>query len=114
MERSAHKGEKALSGQIRSAIDEPSLLGAIRHRALRNRLDVGLIWLRQVRGVGVWNRSLFTHPRDRDARVETSRKRETDLFPLWNALKDVRHRYLPRNVTDVALSFKKAAFSYTE
>ena len=58
---------------------------------LRDLVVVGLVRLAEVRGVGVGDRALRTHPVKRGAGVEAAGKCDADLLARGNALQNVRH-----------------------
>src|ERR1700753_1288948 len=72
------RGE-AFGGQLRAAIDQAGLLGAVQHRLARDLVVVGLVGLAQVGGVGVGDRTLVAHPVQRRAGVEAAREGDADL-----------------------------------
>ena len=53
------------------AVDETREFGAVFERAVRDRVDVVLIGLAQVTGVGAGDRAFVSHPGDGDGCVET-------------------------------------------
>ena len=77
---------------------------AVRPRAARNVVVVGLVGLAEVRRVGVRNRALRAHPVQRRARVETAGKRDADLLADGKILQDVRHEGAPSSVRKIGYS----------
>ena len=77
--------------ELRAAVDEARLLGAVLQRAARDLVVVGFVGLAEIRGVGVGNRALRAHPVKRRAGVEAAGKRDADLLARGNALQNVRH-----------------------
>ena len=79
VEGAALDGGDALGHELRPALDQPGLLGAVGHRLARDVVVVGLVGLAEVRGVGVGDRALRAHPVQRGAGVESARERDADL-----------------------------------
>ena len=73
------------------AVDEPGELGAVLPRPVRHRLDLGLVVLPEVRGVGAGDRPLLPHPGDRDGCVEASRERDADTLADRERRQDLGH-----------------------
>ena len=81
----------AFGGQVRAAVDQPRVLGAVLHRAARDLVVVGLVGLTQVRGVGVGDGALLAHPQQRGAGVEAAGKGDADLLDDGEVLEDGCH-----------------------
>ena len=81
VERAALQRGEPLGDELRAAIDQPRLLGAVLQRLARNLVVVGFVGLAEVRGVGVGDRALRAHPVERRAGVEAAGKRDADLLP---------------------------------
>jgi hypothetical protein len=85
------EGGEPFGDQLRAAVDEPRLLGAVLQRASRDVVVVRLVGLTEVRRVRVGNRSLRPHPVQRRARVEAAGKRNADALAGRKTLKNVGH-----------------------
>ena len=79
--------------QLRAAVDQARLLGAVLQRAARDVVVVGLVGLAEVGGVGVGDGALAAHPVQRGARVEAAGKRDADLFAGGKILKNGAHGF---------------------
>ena len=75
-------------GQLRAAIDQARLFGAVFHRLARNRVVVRFVWLAQVGGVGVGHGALLAHPQQRGAGIQAARKGDADLLASGEGLED--------------------------
>ena len=91
VERAGLQRRDAFGDELRAAVDQPRLLGAVLQRAARDVVVVGLVGLAEIRGVGVGNRALGAHPVQRGAGVETAGKRDADLLADGKTLQDVTH-----------------------
>ena len=91
VERPALQHREPFRHQLRAAVDEPRLLGAVLQCAARDVVVVGFVRLTEVGGVGVRNRALGPHPVKGGARVEAAGKRDADPLARRHALKNVRH-----------------------
>ena len=80
MERAALQRDQALAHELGAAVDEARLLGAVQLGAVGDTRQVGLVDLAEVGGVGVGDRALLAHPRDRGGRVESARERDADAL----------------------------------
>lgn len=80
MEGAAREGGKALLDEGRPAVDEPGTLGTVGAGAAGDGLDVGLVVLAEVGGIGVRHRPLLTHPRDSHRRVQAAGEGDTHAF----------------------------------
>src|SRR4051812_14644991 len=63
------------------AVDEYCVLGAVELRLCRDRVDVRLVRLAEIRGERVRDRAVLAHPRDRAACVEPARECDPDPLP---------------------------------
>ena len=79
--------------ELRAAVDQARLLGAVLQRAARDVVVVGLVGLAEVRGVGVGDRALAAHPVQRGARVEAAGKRDADLLAGGKTLENCAHGF---------------------
>src|SRR5690606_6645669 len=70
VERAALQGYEALFDQSGLRVDDARDLGAVLESAPGDRLDVVLIGLAEVTGIGAGDGSLVAHPRDGDGGVE--------------------------------------------
>src|SRR4029079_2946802 len=89
----ALKGGEAFGDELRAAVDQPRLLGAVLQRLARDLVVVGLVGLSEVGGVGVRDRALAPHPVKRRAGIETAGERDPDAFPERERLKNVAQGY---------------------
>jgi hypothetical protein len=89
VERAALERREPFGDELRAAVDEARLLGAVRERAAGDVVVVGLVRLAEVRGVGVRDRAAPLHPVQRGARVETARERDADPLADGKVLEDV-------------------------
>src|SRR4029079_14307583 len=83
----------AFGDQLRAAVDQPRLLGAVLQRLAWDLVVVGLVGLSEVGGVGVGDGALTAHPQQSGARVEAARERDADAFAGWQRLKNVTQGY---------------------
>src|SRR6185295_15828907 len=81
----------ALLDELRAAVDQPRLLGAILQRLPRDLVVVLLVRLTEVRRVGVGDRAFRAHPVKGSTRIEAARKRDADFLACWYLLKDRCH-----------------------
>ena len=89
--RAGLQHRESFGDELRAAIDEPGLLGAVLQRATRNLVVVRFVGLTEVGGVGVRDRALGAHPVQRRARIESTRKRDADALAGRQFLKNVGH-----------------------
>jgi len=80
VERAALQGEQALFHQGRPAVHQARDLGAVGQRAAGHRIDVGLVVLADVGGVGAGDRTFLAHPRHRNGGIEAAREGDADAF----------------------------------
>ena len=78
----------AFARQLRAAVDQARLLGAVLHRLARNRVVVRFVRLAQVGGVGVGHGALLAHPQQRGAGIQAARKGDADLLASGEGLQD--------------------------
>ncbi len=81
MKRAALQRDHALVHEMLAAIDDPGALRAVLERTRRDRVDVVLVVLAQVRRERVRDTAVLADPRDRHGRVEPARERDADLLP---------------------------------
>src|SRR5690606_12870307 len=74
------QGRDAFSHQLRPAVDQARVLGAVFHGAARDGVVVVFVGLAQVGGVGVGNGALVAHPEQRGAGIQAARKSNADLL----------------------------------
>ena len=91
VEGAALQRREPFGHELRAAVDQPRLLGAVLERLARDVVVVGLVRLPQVGGVGVGNRALCAHPVKRGARIEAAGKRDADSFADGNPLENCGH-----------------------
>jgi hypothetical protein len=99
VEGAARQCRQTLFDQLRLDVDSASDLGPVLLRAVGHRIDVGLVVLTDVSGVGARNCALLAHPRDRDGGVETSGEGDTDTLADGQTGEDLGH---PRSMHDAA------------
>ena len=80
VERAALQRREPLGHQLRPAVDQARLLGAVGQRLARDLVVVRLVGLAEVGGVGVGARALGAHPVQRRAGVEPAGERDADAF----------------------------------
>ena len=85
------QGGDALGDQLRPALDQAGLLGAVGQRLARDRLVVVLVGLAEVGRVGVGDRAVLAHPVQGGAGVEPAGERDADPLADGEMLEDVRH-----------------------
>ena len=91
MERAALQRGNAFGGELRAAIDQAGLFGAVFHGLARNLVVVGLVGLAEVGGVGVRDRALLLHPEQGSAGVQTAGEGDTDFLLQGQVLKNGGH-----------------------
>ena len=91
VKRAALEHREPFGDELRPAVDEPRLLGAVLQRLARNLVVVGFVRLAEVCGVGVRNRAFRAHPMQRGAGIEPAGKGDADAFARRKALENVRH-----------------------
>ena len=80
-----------LAHQLGPAINEARSLGAILQRAAGNVIEIRLVVLAKVRGIGKRHATLVAHPRDRSRRIEPTRERNSDALADWERGEDGSH-----------------------
>ncbi|MNW68114.1 hypothetical protein D3C74_468120 [compost metagenome] len=80
MERAARDRGQPLLHERCAAVDETGQLGTVGHGAARHGVDVRLVVLPDVGGVGAGHRTLVAHPRDGDGGVETPGEGDADAL----------------------------------
>ena len=80
VEGAARHGGQALLDQLGAAVDGAGDLGAVLQGAVGDAVDVGLVVLADVGGVGARDGALGAHPGDRDGGVETSGEGDADAL----------------------------------
>ncbi len=91
MERTAGDRRETFFDQRFLAINESRSFRAICLRATRDRCDIGLVVLTEVRGIGEGNGALRAHPRDRYRGVETTREGDADALANGQGCEDFGH-----------------------
>ena len=94
VERAAGQGRQPLLDQRTPAVDGARDLGAVGEGPARHALDVGLVVLAEVGGVGARDRALVAHPRDGDRGVEPAGEGDADALSLGQGGEDLAHRSL--------------------
>ncbi len=80
-----------LGCELRAAVDQAGLFGAVLHGLARNLVVVGFVGLAQVGGVGIRNRALVAHPVQRGAGVESAGEGDTDFLVQGEVLENRGH-----------------------
>ena len=73
------------------AVDGAGDLGAVLQRAGRDAVDVGLVVLADVGGVGARDGALVAHPGDRDRGVEAAGEGDADALADGQGGQDLAH-----------------------
>ncbi len=92
VERATLQRDETLLNEGRLRVHQAGPLGAILQRPSGNRVDVGLVILADVGGVGERDRALLPHPGDRARGVETPGERYSDFFADGEGAENLRHR----------------------
>ena len=85
-----HRGE-ALLDELRAAVDGAGDLGAVEQGAVGYAVDVGLVVLADVGGVGAGDRALLAHPGHGDGGVEAAGEGDADAFSDGQGGEDLAH-----------------------
>ena len=85
------RGRRSPLRRGRSCSRQPRDLGAVLERAAGDRVDVVLVGLAEVAGVGAGDRALVAHPRDGDGGVEAPGEGDADALADGQGLQDLRH-----------------------
>src|SRR5262245_13799079 len=91
MKRAALQRRQSLGDELRAAIDQPRLFGAVLERPLRNAVVIGFVGLAKVGRIRVWDGAFGAHPVQGGAGIKPTGKRDADLLTCWNTLKNRRH-----------------------
>ena len=91
VERAALQRRDAFGDELRAAVDQARLLGAVLQRAAGNVVVVRFVGLAEVRRVRERDRALLAHPEERGARIEAAGERDADLLAGGKLLQDRRH-----------------------
>ena len=91
MEGAARQRGEALLDQLGLAVDEAGELGAVLEGAVGDAVDVGLVVLADVGGVGAGDGALVAHPGDRDGGVEASGEGDADALADGQGGEDLAH-----------------------
>ena len=92
VERPALQRHQALADQLGAAVDDAGRLGPVLPGPLGHALEVGLVGLTEVGGVGVGDRALVAHPGHRRRRVEATGEGDADPFTDGQRRQDFAHR----------------------
>ena len=95
VERAARQRGEALLDQRALAVDGAGDLGAVLQGAARHAVDVGLVVLPDVGGVGARDRALVAHPGDGDRGVEAAGEGDADAPADGQGGEDLAHGGLP-------------------
>ena len=91
MERTAGQRDEPLLDQRGATVDDAGDLGAVLAGPVRDTGQVGLVVLAEVRRVRAGDGAVLPHPGNGHRGVQTARKRDTDLLPLGQRLKNFGH-----------------------
>src|SRR5690606_28193497 len=91
VEGAAGDGAQALLDERPGAVHQPRLLGAVLERTVGHLLDLRLVVLAEVGGVGEGDRPLLTHPGDGDRGVEATGEGDADAFAGGQGGQDFGH-----------------------
>ena len=97
VEGAAGQGGQSFLDQRRDAVDEPRLLGAVGEAAAGDGVEIRLVVLPDVGGVGVGERAVLAHPRHGDGGVQATRERDPDPLADRELAEDLRHAGQPTN-----------------
>jgi hypothetical protein len=95
VERAALERHEALVDELRAAVDEARLLGAVLAGAVGHARQVGLVVLAEIRGVGERDRALLAHPGHGRRRVEPAREGDADALSDRQRRQDCAHARPP-------------------
>ena len=93
VEGAATHRDQALLDQGRAAVDGAGELGAVGEGAPGHLVDLGLVVLPEVGGVGAGDRPLLAHPGDGDGGVETSGEGDADALADGEGSEDLGHEW---------------------
>ena len=97
VERTALQRDQPFADQLVAAVDQPGLLGPVLLGPVGHGVELGLVVLAEVGGVGVRDRPALAHPRHGRRRVEATRERDADAFADRQRHQDtLRRRTRPR------------------
>ncbi|MNT47386.1 hypothetical protein D3C72_1840970 [compost metagenome] len=85
------QGGDAFGHQLRAAVDQAGLFGAVGQGLAGNFVVVGLVGLTQVGRVGVGDGAVVAHPQQGCAGVETAGKGDADLLAGRKVREDSGH-----------------------
>ena len=91
VERAAGQRGKTFLDERLTAVDQAGQLRPVLRRAAGHRLDVRLVVLADIGGVGVRHSALLAHPRDRYRGVEAAREGDPDPFTDRERVQHLRH-----------------------
>ncbi|KAG1247123.1 hypothetical protein G6F65_020329 [Rhizopus arrhizus] len=91
VERARLQGSDAFGHQLRAAVDQAGVFGAVGQGLARDLVVIGLGGLAQVRGVGVRDGAVIAHPQERCAGVEAAGKGDADLLAGGKVREDSGH-----------------------
>src|SRR4029079_13479890 len=91
VERAAREGGKPFGDELRAAVDEARLLGAVLQRLAGDLVVVRFVGLAEVRGISVRDRPLAAHPVQRGAGIEAPGERDADLLAGGKMLQNRAH-----------------------
>ena len=80
MERPALQRQQTLAHELGAAVDDARRLGAVLAGPNRHPVEVGLVVLAEVGGVGVRDGAALTHPRHGRRRVEPAGEGDADAL----------------------------------
>ncbi len=95
MKRTALNSGNAFGNQLLAAVDQARVFRPILFCTAWNSLIVILIWLTQIRRVGIRNRALLAHPQQGCAGVEAAGESDANTLSNRKMLENRRHKINP-------------------
>ncbi|MNT78587.1 hypothetical protein D3C72_2178350 [compost metagenome] len=91
MERARLQGGDAFGHELRAAVDQAGVFGAVGQGLAGDLVVVGLVGLAQVGGVGVGDGAVVAHPQERRAGVQAAGKGDADFLAGGQVREDSGH-----------------------
>ena len=95
MKCSALNRGNAFGNQLFTAIDQTSPFSTIFFGTTRNGIVIVFVWLSQVCSICIRDCTLFTHPQQRGAGIQPTRKSNTNTLAYREMLENRRHKIKP-------------------